>query len=78
MKKQLHLFIVREGGDFVKLTSRLQKDFLVSTLRTHMSILKNALDGIEYANDVDSDFIDESLKRVEVGLRKLRKVAHLN
>jgi hypothetical protein len=59
----------------VRLTSRLQKDFLVSTLRTQVSILKNALDGIECECDVDTAFVDESIRRVETGLRKLRKVA---
>lgn len=60
----------------MRLSSRLQKDFLVSTLRTQVGILKNALDGIECTCDVDTEFVDESIRRVETGLRRLRKVAH--
>lgn len=54
--------------------TRMRKDFLASALRYQICLLQSALDGVVDASDVDSSFVAESLKRVEINLKKLRKV----
>ncbi len=60
----------------MKLSSTLQKDFVASSLRHQLSIIRTALESIEGAESSDDDFIQESLKQVEIGIRKLRKITN--
>ena len=64
----------------MRLASRLQKDYVVSNLRFHLYILKTTLEDIEQEErQIDYDFVKESIRHVEVGLRKLRKItSHTN
>lgn len=54
----------------------MRKDFLASGLRYQLNILECALDDLESnSGDVDACFVDESLKRVEINLRRLRRAS---
>lgn len=52
----------------------LRKDYLASNLRYQSAVLRSVLEDIERDVDADQSFIDESLKRVEMNLRTLRRI----
>ncbi len=52
--------------------SSLKKDFLASNLRTQLHTLQWLLNTIENSELTEQDCTVQSLKRVEVGLRRLR------
>lgn len=52
--------------------SDLQCDYLVSNLRTQLDYLQNVLKSIEGQN-ADCDYMYDSLKKIEVNLRQIRK-----
>jgi len=54
-------------------TSSLNKDYVASHLRSQLCTLRSVLKSIESQNLLESDYASESLKRVEINLRKLRK-----
>ena len=54
--------------------SMVRKDFVASHLRSQLNRLQNVLDNIEEENKVECDFAAQSLKEVETGLRKIRKI----
>jgi uncharacterized protein YnzC (UPF0291/DUF896 family) len=51
----------------------LRKDYIASHLRAQVNALKSVLDALECSDDFDNDYTDESLKRVEINLRGMRK-----
>ena len=53
--------------------STLSKDYISSYLRYQLSNLETVLKNIEGEAEIDNAYVDESLKRVEVNLRQLRK-----
>ena len=58
--------------------SGLRKDYVASYLRSQVGSLSAVLDQIENSNCKEDDFVRESLKRVEMQLRRLRKTNRLN
>ncbi|MBN3041030.1 MAG: hypothetical protein JW867_07865 [Candidatus Omnitrophica bacterium] len=55
-----------------KFRSSLERDFVASNLRAQVSTLQRLLEGIEQSDDSGNDYALESLRRVEVHIRKLR------
>ncbi len=53
--------------------SSLRKDYVASYLRSQVSILKAVLEAMENSNMIEDDFASESLKRVEINIKNLRK-----
>ncbi len=55
--------------------SCLSKDFLAAHLRSQLDVLKDVLSNIESSEKmyVEDSYVVESLQRVEVSLRSLRK-----
>ena len=55
--------------------SPIRKDFLATNLRNQLSrlrsILNNNIEGEEY---IDCNFTNESLKEIEVSLRRIRRI----
>jgi len=49
--------------------SGLRKDYVASYLRSQVGSLRAVLDQIENSSYAEDDFVNESLKRVEIKLR---------
>lgn len=54
--------------------STIRRDFVASHLRSQITRLQAVLDNIENEERVDCGYTDESLKEIEEGLRKIRKL----
>ena len=53
--------------------SSLRKDYVASYLRSQMDTLKAVLEAMEDSNSIEDNYANESLKRVEINIRNLRK-----
>jgi hypothetical protein len=53
--------------------SSLRKDYVASYLRSQMSTLRAALEAMENSNKIEDDFVNESLRRVEINIKHLRR-----
>ena len=53
--------------------SRFSLDVTVSCLRLEMDKLARVIKTIEQARDYDEEYICESIKSIEIGLRSVRK-----
>ena len=53
--------------------SSLRKDYVASYLRSQMNTLKAVLEAMEDSNSIEDNYANESLKRVEINIRSLRK-----
>jgi hypothetical protein len=53
--------------------SSLRKDYVASYLRSQVSTLRAVLEAMENSNMIEDDFANESLKRVEINIKNLRK-----
>ena len=58
----------------VKTISGWHRDFFVSFLRSQLGILQNVLAEFENSDRLEGGYIEESLKRVEKGLHRFRKL----
>ena len=58
----------------VKTISGWHRDFFVSFLRSQLGILQSVLAEIENSDRLESGYVEESLKRVEKGLHRFRKL----
>ena len=55
--------------------SGLCKDFIVTHIRSQMNILENVISNIEGSCNLEDEYIDESLKKVETNIKQLRKLS---
>lgn len=55
-----------------KVVSGLQSDFVASCLRSQIESLQKVLGYLEDSQEVEPDYVRESLKRVEKALSRLR------
>jgi hypothetical protein len=53
--------------------SSLRKDYVASYLRSQMDTLKAVLEAMEDSNSIEDNYANESLKRVEINIKNLRK-----
>jgi hypothetical protein len=53
--------------------SSLRKDYIASYLRSQMNTLRVVLEAMENSNRIEDDFANESLRRVEINIKNLRK-----
>ena len=58
----------------VKIMTSLHKDFVASFLRSQLAALQNVLNSIENSDRVEDGYVEESLRRVEKELHRLRKM----
>ena len=58
----------------VKTISGWHRDFFVSFLRSQLGILQSVLAEIENSDRLEGGYVEESLKRVEKGLHRFRKL----
>ena len=58
----------------VKTISGWHRDFFASFLRSQLGILQSVLAEIENSDRLEGDYVEESLKRVEKGLHRFRKL----
>lgn len=56
----------------MKKITKLNEDYLASNIRCQVSTLESVLDNIANYQSYEEEYIEESLKRVESDLRKLR------
>lgn len=57
--------------------SGLHKDFIASHIRSQLTTLNGVLECIEssgLSNEKENGYVDESLKRVEKNIRRLRRI----
>ncbi|MFA7677629.1 MAG: hypothetical protein WCY34_05600 [Candidatus Omnitrophota bacterium] len=52
--------------------SNLKKDFIASHLRSQLTTLQKVLEDVQNSYNPESEYAIESLKRVELSIRKLR------
>jgi hypothetical protein len=65
----------KKGGEEKKVDTMtsLRKDYVASHLRSQVNTLRAVLDAMENSNCIEDDYAGESLKRVEIDIRNLRK-----
>jgi hypothetical protein len=57
----------------MRMLSSLRKDYIASHLRSQLNTLLSVLQTIEDSELIEDDYTDESLKRVEINIRRLRR-----
>ena len=62
----------------VHMVPSIRQDFIAIQLRLQINRLHRILENIEHSEGMDCEFINESLKGVEIGLRYIRKVCSEN
>ena len=70
----LEVIFEKEVKDNMEGMSTMRRDFVASNLRSQLNRLQSILNDIEVGSRVDSQNADISLKEIEVGLRKIRKL----
>ncbi len=58
--------------------SGIRRDFVATNLRSQLCLLNNILACIEEENKVDCDYAYESLRKIEINLRQIRKLCGNN